>query len=154
PDTKEFDKVEAIASSTSATVTVNLWAGTNSVASLSDSSTLLKAHARYLGQLDYGVTGDQEKIVQLDNGANNLRFLDWFSADLGLNVALNTSLPMALTVTNGAGNSTLDLALLNLTSLRITTGSGVVNASLPASTERYTATVFGGSGLQTISIPA
>jgi hypothetical protein len=127
---KSFDKMVALDNTTSATVNLNL------------------------GELNYAVSGDQEKTITLDNPADGLNFLDWFGADLHTNVGLTSAVPIKLTLVNGSGRSTLDLATLKLTTLTVNSGSGVVSATLPSWTQPYVATITGGSGMQNITIPA
>lgn len=151
---KTFEKVEPTADATSAVITVNLAEGRNTVSALTDSQTLFKANMTYLGDVAYDVYGTQTKVITLDNRASNLNFLDALSADLHLDVGLSSAIPMALNVANGSGSNILNLTDLKLTSLNITSGSGQVTANLAAPPDPYAAVISGGSGVQTINIPA
>ena len=84
--TKSLAKVEAIGNTSTATISVNLAAGTNTVAPLADSQTLFKAEMTYLGEVVYDVTGEQTKVIKLENRANNVSVWDLFGTDLHMNI--------------------------------------------------------------------
>lgn len=151
---KTFAKTESVAAVTSATITADLAAGQNTVGPASDIQTLFTADMAYLGELSYDATGAENKVIRLENRTSNVSFWDLLSASPHLNIGLSTTVPLSLDLTNGSGNTTLNLTHLKLTSLNVASGSGTVIVNLPASPDPYSATVTGGSGLQNINIPA
>ena len=66
---------------------------------------------------------------------------------------LTPDIPIALKVTTGAGDSTVDLERINLTDLELHLGVGQTTATLPA-TGKFSAKIDGGIGSLVINIPA
>jgi len=143
---------------TSARVQLDLSVGETTVGTLADPTTLITADVTYVGDIKFTVTGDQDKYVHLgqDNTASS-----WFRNALGFigssrklkwEVALSPSVPTVLDINGGVGKMTFNLTDLNVTSLSIRGGTGEIDATLPAKTERYTADVNAGVGETSVKI--
>lgn len=70
------------------------------------------------------------------------------------NVGLSPALPLELEIDGGSGTARMELAELDVTSLRADLGSGAVRATLPrGGAERAVVTLDGGSGALALSTP-
>jgi hypothetical protein len=70
-------------------------------------------------------------------------------------IQLNNNVPMDLIVRTGAGNSELDLAALDITSLTVETGAGVTTVNLDGSWQHdVDVSIQGGFGELTVNLPA
>ena len=76
----------------------------------------------------------------------------WHSDDRTWSLDLSSSVPMALNVSTGVGQSTLDLSSLKVTDLHVSSGVGQTEVWLPAQ-GRVTARVSGGVGQLIVTIP-
>lgn len=144
----------------SARVDLNLSVGTSTVRPLADSTNLIEADLRYVGEIDFRVEGGAERVVSLgQRGEVNVGFnpfgffLPWNgNNDLRWDVGLSPAVPMALSIHNGVGEANLDLSSLQLTSLSLNGGVGEIHATLPATRTPYRATVNNGVGEVSLTI--
>jgi hypothetical protein len=125
---------------------------------LTDSTALIDADLRYVGEVEFRASGEAQKIVDLQPAKRFYsEWLDpanWFGSateTLRWDVGLSPHVPMELAITGGAGQSQLHLDRLQVTDLRVNIGVGQVELVLPATT--YRAWISGGAGTLAVSVP-
>ena len=144
-----------------ARVDLDLSLGTFTITALNDSPNLIEADLTYLGEVDFAVSGEREKVVRLSQTkevefnwpfsllnfpfGNNDQELHWY-------VSLTPAVPLELNINSGVGDTRLDLGDLQIRELNINGGVGKTDLTLPAQEERYTAYVNGGVGELQITI--
>jgi hypothetical protein len=146
---------EPLADAQSARVTLNLSVADTTVKPLNDSNELFQADVRYLGELDFSVSGGSERVISLrQNDQVTTWNWDIFTAepDLRWDVALSPAVPIDLDINGGVGNTRLELNELQLSNVRVQGGVGDVFMELPAMAEAYNVSVNGGTGSSEIII--
>ncbi|MCB9451086.1 MAG: hypothetical protein H6672_06580 [Anaerolineaceae bacterium] len=147
---------------TSARVELNMAIGKVTVDALSGSDNLMEAEVGHVGEMEFTVSGDEEKRVKLGQkqpkGGIRLPFKEAINAigsrdDLLWTVGLSPNVPMRLKINAGLGASSLDLSELQITDLDVDAGVGEVQLTLPAMGESYKAEVDSGVGSIRITIP-
>jgi hypothetical protein len=123
------------------------------VHALTSSANLLEAQIEYYGGLSYSSTGNPTRRISLAPSGGFSFFLG-SDPNARWDIGLNPAVPISLTLGGASGSQSLDLSKLRLTAFFLDQGSGSVNASLPPSTDAYTATVQGSSGSLDLSLPA
>lgn len=148
-----------LAGTKSARVNLHLSVGEANVKPLTASDKLIDAEVHYVGEIDFSVSGEEEKIVTLqqtsDSGLQWINPATWFANFDGLPwyVGLNPDVPLDLNISGGAGRSELSLRGLNVTNLRLQGGVGQMNLSLPAAVEGYDVQIQGGVGETRLDLP-
>lgn len=125
---------------------------------LEDSTSLMEGQVSFIG--DFIVDGETDGMtakLRIDNKTNNGWFLDpstWnrFDADDTWEIGLNATVPMSLDLDGGSGGGNFDLAALQLTDLKVDSGSGAVSVILPGGT--YDVRGKSGSGSAKWTLPA
>ena len=147
--------VQELAGATSADVRIAFGAGSLRIGALKDSGNLIEGTV---------ATGRGERILrdfQLNGGVAHFELRNegmsfgpfgWRHGDRTWGLDLSSSVPMALNVSTGVGQSTLDLSSLKVTDLRVSSGVGQTEVWLPAQ-GRVTARVSGGVGQLIVTIP-
>jgi len=155
--------VQELAGATSADVRIAFGTGSLRIGALKDSGNLIE------GAL---ATGPGERILhdfQMNGGVARFELRNegmsfgptwgwrhdnrgWHSDDRAWDLDLSSSVPMALNVSTGVGQSMLDLSSLKVTDLRVSSGVGQTEVWLPAQ-GRVTARVSGGVGQLIVTIP-
>ena len=147
--------VQELAGATSADVRIAFGAGSLRIGALKDSGNLIEGTV---------ATGRGERVLrdfQLNGGVARFELRNegisfgpfgWHRGDRTWNLDLSSSVPMALNVSTGVGQSTLDLSSLKVTDLRVSSGVGQTEVWLPAQ-GRVTARVSGGVGQLIVTIP-
>ncbi len=144
---------------TSARVRIDLSVGETDIAALPVGSTdVIVADLTHIGEIKFVAdTNDEgERVVSLShvstpndwiknifNWVGNSRRLRW-------DIHLNPTLPTDLEVVGGVGKSDLDLSGLNLKSLRVSSGAGEINLTLPGGV--YSARVDCGVGQVNLTV--
>jgi hypothetical protein len=137
------------------------------IGAASRSDDLFTADVSYVGEINYNVTGSQQKSITLRQHGDtstpgswrvfgiNLDFFNVFdrSDDLTWRIGLAPDLPLELDVSGGVGEMDLDLAGLYLEDLALRVGVGGVNLRLPEPQESYRVVINGGVGSTEISLP-
>jgi hypothetical protein len=152
---------EPVGSATAANIRLNLATGKMIVHALTGSDNLLEADVRYIGEMEFNVSGDTEKTVSL--GQKNIPsviapFKDLINSisnhdDLRWEIALSPNLPLDLNVHGGVGVSKLDLSGLQLKRLNIKGGVGETQLTLPVMPTSYDVDIDGGVGETVVNIP-
>jgi hypothetical protein len=144
---------------TSAQVNIGTALGALHVDPLSDSGNLMEADINYVGSIEYNSEGDTNRQIQLtndnDGGMNVFGFFSLLSRheEADWNIALDPTVPLDLTLSNGTGSSDLNLSELTLMRLNVSNGTGSINLNLPAADASYDAQVSTGTGSTDIAIP-
>jgi hypothetical protein len=144
---------EPVGTARSASVHLRLSSSGNHVYAAADASTLLDARIRGRPEAIFEVRGDRDKAITVRPQAGP----PWIPPSLGTDrwdLALGSSVPLDLRVDGSSGPATLDLAGLHLTGFRLDVGSGPATVTLPGGTQRYQASVQGGSGPTRIDVTA
>lgn len=126
-----------IGDAASARVKLDLSVGRHHVTAVASPDTLVEADVAYVGEVNFAVSGEQEKVVSLSQTpAFALEWLNpakWFGNrdELGWDIGLSPNIPIDLDVHGGVGKSRLDLSRLNLTGLDVSGGVGEIDLTLP-----------------------
>jgi len=125
---------------------------------LEESTNLLEAEIGHVGEVEFTVTGTEEKFIDL----RQVSIDSWFywalpgveGEKLTWEVYLSPDVPFDLDVDAGTGRSELDLSGVQLDQLRYDGGTGASTIILPASSEGYDTWVESGTGSMEIIFPA
>jgi hypothetical protein len=103
-------------------------------------------------QVEYTVTGSQGELVVDQPDSQNLinrnMINEW-------TIQLNNQIPLDVEIRTGAGNNTIDLSALDLSSLIVEVGAGNTNVNLNGNQDHdVTATLNGGVGNLTVQLPS
>jgi hypothetical protein len=147
--------VQELAGATSADVRIAFGAGSLRIGALKDSGNLIEGTV---------ATGPGERVLhdfQLNGGVAHYELhnegvsfgpFGWHRGDRTWSLDLSSSVPMALNVSTGVGQSMLDLSSLKVTDLHVSSGVGQTEVWLPAQ-GRMTAKISGGVGQLIVTIP-
>lgn len=151
---------EAIGSAASANVRLDFSAGKMIVRPLVGSENLIEADVRYLGEIDFNVSGDAEKSVRL--GQKSVPsviapFKDFLGMvanrdDLRWDIGFSPNVPLDLNIHGGVGVAKVDLSGLQLKRLKLDNGVGETQLTLPVMPASYNVDVNGGVGETTIHV--
>lgn len=151
---------EALGGATSANVCLDLSIGKMIVRPLADSDNLIEADVRYIGEIDFNVSGEAEKRMRL--GQKNIpSVIAPYKAVLGMvanrddlrwDIALSPNLTLDLDIHGGVGVAKLDLSGLQLTRLKLDGGVGETQLTLPAMPSAYPVDIDGGVGETTVTL--
>jgi hypothetical protein len=145
----------------SAQITVGVGVGQLDVHALNDSSDLFDADIRYLGNVHYDASGSNGRAaITLENDSDDI---GWFNlADLfnlfdednnaRWDIGISPNVPVDLSLSTGTGSTTLNLTELQLTGLKVNSGTGSITLALPAAETHYDADVSMGTGSATITM--
>ncbi len=157
PEVKEARLHEALAGVESCRVEIAFSVGHASIKALgADSPNLFEANLRYVGELDYDVSGGAQRRIRLGTKAN---FPNDVAATLGKaeelrwEIGLARHVPLQLELRGGLGEAELDLSQLTVEKLKLDTGLGKAALTLPAG-KQVTAEIRGGVGMTELSLPA
>lgn len=166
-EVREDSFVEALGEAKSARVELDLSIGKTVISPLDAASeNLFEADVRYVGEMDYHVSGTAEKQVFLGQKKGANAFFDSFkqalsklgkreqnSLNLNWAVRLNPTVPLDLTIDGGMGLNKIDLSGVTLKRLELDGGVGETHLTLPQSKTGYTVDSDGGVGETTITVP-
>ncbi len=140
---------EPLGNAETAQIHLDLSLGETKITALEDSTNLLDAEITHLGELDFSVSGEQEKIIRLSEREHNLG-IDWLDIfedqNLHWDVALSPAIPLNVSIDGGVGESNLDFSQLEIINLSIDSGVGDMTIILPATGSKYTVDVQVGVG--------
>ena len=145
---------------TAVDVELHLSVGEAEVHTLGESDDLIDAELSYRGDIDFDVSGAERKHVRLrqtmDSSWEWINPAHWFGVidEYHWNIGLSPKVPTALDLHGGLGAATLNLAEMQLTSLRLQGGAGLITATLPASDTAYPLRLQGGVGKVELRLPA
>lgn len=147
---------EPIGPAKSASVRMDLTRGHTVVKSLANSTNLVEANVKYIGDFTFSVQGEERKTVTL--GQTGLNVVTWFTSvrddDLRWDIGLSPQVPLNLTVRTGSGLGKFDLRQLLLSNLDFEGASAATTLQLPVTEGRLPAKIRSHSGSFTFSLPA
>ena len=125
------------------------------IAALENSTNLVEAEIGHYGDLDFRVTGEEEKWITLQQeGIISLPSLFLIGdEDLLWDIGLSPSIPFDLEVDASTGESYLDLTGVLLTNLRFDASTGASQIRLPGNDEDYDVYVEASTGAIDLVIP-
>jgi hypothetical protein len=140
---------EPLGSAESAHIDIDLSVGEATITALEDSTNLLEADIHHLGELEFTVSGEQEKNIRLREKEQHLS-INWFDIfedqNLRWDIGLSPDIPMDIIIDGGVGESDLDLSQLIITKLDLDSGVGDMTITLPATGSSYEVNVDVGVG--------
>lgn len=154
--TVEIFSVE-MGNTTSSDINLDLSFPEASLHALSDSGELFLAEIGHVGDVNFTVSGEEKKTI-------NLKQIGWESGYQWLqsklegeviawDIALSPNIPFALAVDGGIGKSELDLSDLRLSDFDYDGGTGASTIILPESREAYETRIESGTGMVTVVLP-
>ena len=143
---------EPLGDTRQAEVYLDLSSAPVSLKALSTDASLIEADIRDRGKVDLEVSGDERKRVRLEKRSRQggQRYRD--SGERRWALGLSPDVALDLRVDAASGRSNLDLRALSLTGLELDLGSGASSLYLPATPERYEASLEGGSGSLSVAL--
>lgn len=153
---------EPVNGTSTANIALNLSVGRTTVSMLENPNLLFEADVAYVGEMEFAVSGDDEKTIKLGQKKMTDSVMGAFKrtlrsvsnrGDIHWDVRLNPSVPLKLSIDGGVGTSEIDLSSLNLTRLTMDGGVGSNIIKLPATGKGYHVTIDGGVGGTMIEIP-
>jgi hypothetical protein len=158
---------EPLGNTSSAEVELGVGVGRLIVGSSGTSGDLFAADVSYVGEINYNVTGSQQKSISLQQRGDpgspgswrifgvDLDFFNVFnpSDDLTWKIDLTSEIPLTLDISGGVGAGDLDFTALQLDDLKIDVGVGSLDLKLPEPRESYGVVISGGVGSTEITLP-
>lgn len=150
---------EALGDTASARIRLDMPAGEANIKAASG-DVLIDADITYIGEIEFAVTGEQDKQVTL---SQKTQAADWVRGIVGWmgsqgklrwDVALSPDVPLLLDIHSGVGKSTYDLSKLDLTGVEVHVGTGEAEVFLAPSADVYRAVINGGIGEMKVHVPA
>ncbi|MBV8084097.1 MAG: hypothetical protein JO247_04695 [Chloroflexi bacterium] len=146
---------------TQATVTLQFGAGDMTVGPLTDDPNLL-SKVTYQGpeslepKPTFSLRGGQASLVYKVSGGDHSGRFPFFNSSAGsqANFFLNPTIPLAVTVQEGATTSHLDLSQLKVSNLTLDTGASTTDITMPAQAGNTIAQIRGGAATINLSIPS
>ncbi len=152
---------EPLGAATSARVRLDLSAGLMNVSMLESSDMLIDANVTYIGEMNFVVGGETEKVVNMSQSTtpgewfrHALTYMGGGRQHLVWNVGLTPNVPIDLDINGGVGESKFELATLKPGKVDISAGTGEITMTLPAASEQYSTVINGGVGQFNVNIPA
>lgn len=146
------------AGAASARVEIDFSVGKASLNALAaDSENLFEARINYIGEYEFDISGDDERIISLRQKGPFPRGIGQLigdNKDLHWDIALAPKIPYQLRITGGIGETDIDLSNLLVDAIQLETGVGRVGLTLPAQGEAFAASIDGGVGKTEVAIPA
>jgi hypothetical protein len=117
----------------------------------SGSENYFEAQIDYIGTITYAAEAhnDDPYTVSLTENANNLNYS---GAPLKWDISIDPAVPLALEARSSSGALVLDLSEFTLTTLKLDTSSGGIDATLPATDQQYDASITTSSGIVTATV--
>ncbi|MDX1991663.1 MAG: hypothetical protein SF029_04715 [bacterium] len=159
-EVKSATYAAGLSGATSALVELDLSIGRTTVqVGTNDAANFFEADLKYVGEINFTVSGETEKVVRLRQKSDNQigqavkRAFKTVTrnADLRWDVRLSPSVPLKLNIEGGVGPAVVDLNGLQLTRLTMEGGVGETTVNLPEGT--YPVSVEGGVGAMHLTIP-
>ncbi len=149
---------EPLDDATAADIDLNLSIGEATISALSQSDQLMDADLTYVGEVNFEVSGQQQKHIRLrqtgDSALQWMNPLNWFNqAPYAWRIGLSDQVPLSLNIQGGVGKAKIDLRRLQLTDLRLHGGVGEVDVRLPEARNGYAVDLHGGVGEIRMDLP-
>ncbi|MBW4437871.1 MAG: DUF4097 domain-containing protein [Pleurocapsa minor GSE-CHR-MK-17-07R] len=114
------------------------------LSALSAGDALMTAELQHLGDLSYGVSGDEQRVITIDEAP--VMNVTYTGPSMRWLVALDPSMPLTITTNVGSGDTTLPLETFIVNGLTANVGSGDVDISLPSGEAAIPVSINTGSG--------
>jgi hypothetical protein len=146
---------EPAGAATSAQMNFSLSPANTFIGALNDSTALIDARLKHVGDIDFSVQGDAQKVVRLQprNDVSSFYWPIFGNEQLRWDIGLNPKVPLDLRVNASSGSATLSLRDLNIKSLKVNVSSGNLSANMPAMPERYDMHADVSSGSLDFNVP-
>lgn len=121
------------------------------------SPNLLEADLTYVGDIEFEVEGEEQRVIklrQLGSSASGLAALISDDHDLHWDIRLARQIPLTLALKGGVGKSDIDLSQLLAQRLKLETGVGQAALVTPLGAPGFAAQLLGGVGQTDLTIPA
>jgi len=155
---KRISLREALKGAESARVEIAFSVGRATLRALdAESPNLLEAELTYVGDIEFEVTGEEERIIklrQLGNSSSGLAALISDDHDLHWDIGLAQQIPLTLALKGGVGKSDIDLSRLLARRFKLETGLGQATLVTPPGASGFAAEIVGGVGQSEVTIPA
>jgi hypothetical protein len=151
-DLKTSHFSEPLGAAASARVRVDLSAGETVIRTLATADNLIEADITHIGEINFAVSGDTEKVVSLSQASGAAEWFRHVFAWIGSgqrlrwDVALSPNVPMDLDIHGGVGKCDFQLGALQARSISLNGGAGEIDITLPGSAEPYRVAMNGGVG--------
>ncbi|HEX5691959.1 MAG TPA: DUF5668 domain-containing protein, partial [Roseiflexaceae bacterium] len=126
---------QPIGGARSATIEIGMGIGQLHVGALSESDNLVEGLVAHASgeqiQRDFSIAGDHATFTVRSQGAWMWPFSRQRGERLEWNLLLNRDIPLRVQIDTGAGQTTLDLARLQVTALNVNSGVGQTQLTLP-----------------------
>ena len=143
---------------TSARIAIEFSLGRATISALDAASPFLfQAELQYVGDVDFEVSGEAQRVISLRQRSNPPSAMAAILNDdeeLRWDIALAPGIPLTLALKGGLGASELDLSGLSVERARVETGVGQVMLTTPLRQKGFAAQVKGGVGKADVTIPA
>jgi len=150
---KSAEFSEPLGQTTSAELFLELNGGQNQLSALDEADNLIEATLTYLGSVNFSVTGDQAKQIELTQSGAPFAFLfGSLLPEQTAEIGLSSAIPAAITLKNSGGDTDLNLEDLQLAGLEFHMSGGNVTASLPATGENLRSDIDQSGGDLTIQL--
>jgi hypothetical protein len=124
---------EPLGQASSAELILELNGGRNQVAALDNPDTLIDAQLTYLGTVNFSVSGEQAKRIELtQSGAPVASFLLPQYDQQSTLIGMSTAVPAAISLENTDGDTLLDLGEIQLAGLDYRVSGRNITTHLPA----------------------
>jgi hypothetical protein len=145
---------EPVGNVTSAEVEIELSVGPITIDAYSDSTQLLDAEIKHIGEVFFESRGEEKKTIRLEQEeGSDFSMLGSLEEELEWDIGLSPDVPLFLQLHGGVGKAQLDLSDLQLTGVDLELDVGDMEVILPETGEVYTVKVKGGVGEVHITIP-
>ncbi|MCY3833680.1 MAG: toast rack family protein [Chloroflexi bacterium] len=157
-EVKRLSLREALKGAESARVEIDFSVGRATLRALDvDSPNLLEADLTYVGDIEFQVEGEAQRVItlrQLGSSASGLAALISDEHDLHWDIRLARQIPLTLALKGGVGKSDIDLSRLLARRLKLETGVGQAKLITPMEATTFAAELIGGVGQSEVTIPA
>jgi hypothetical protein len=151
---------ELVGGAASAQIELVLSVGQVTIRPAAEPDKLFEADLKYVGEIEYSVTGDVTKTIHLGQKKSPhapgpfkgtlARFVN--REELKWDIALGTSVPLSIEIDGGVGETHADLSGIPLKRLDIDWGVGELRVTLPSTDERYAVRLNGGVGASDVTV--
>jgi hypothetical protein len=155
---KEERVTEALGSTKSATVGLDLSTMSTTIHKLSGSSDLIDATISHAGKLNFTASGNEQKTVKLGVSSEDPTWwFNWLASGAQeskpWDIGLTTQVPLRLRVDASTGSTKMDLDGVQLESLTVNGSTGSLVIDLPADAPRFPFTYDASTGSAVINVP-
>ncbi len=157
-EVKSAELAAPLDGASSAHINIDFSVGKASLTALPvDSDNLFEARINYIGEYEFEVSGDAERVISLRQKGRFPRGVGQLigkKKDLIWDIALAPNIPYQLRMKGGIGETDIDLSNLLADAIKLESGVGKIALILPAQNGDFAASIDGGVGKTDVVIPA